>query len=218
MKAVLFGTGVFAQYIAYVLAHDSAYEISAYCVDEAYLGDQESFDGKPIISFNNLERYYPPSEYHLFIALGNSRVRAERFSEALRKGYTLPSYVSSKANTWNDLVVGSNVFVLEGCILQPFFTVGDNSILMGVKGGHHTRVGSHCLLSGSFLGGGAVISDHCFLGLDSVVKEDVTVGPHNIIGMGAHIHRDTGADEVFTSESTTRKRAVSASRIRGRFL
>ena len=218
MKAVLFGTGGFAQYIAYVLTHDSTYNIEAFCVDEAYLDGKDSFDGKPLVSFNDLERTYPPGEYALFIAIGNPKVRAKRFCEAQRRGYTMPSYVSSRASTWNDLVVGSNVFVLEGCILQPYFTIGDNSILMGVKGGHHTRVGSHCLLSGSFLGGGAVISDYCFLGLNSVVKEDVTVGPHNIIGMGAEIHRDTDPDEVFTSESTTRKRAVSARRIRGRFL
>ena len=218
MKIVIYGIGSFAEYVSYVLTNDSTYDVIAFCVEGGFKTEEsQNYQGLPIVDFENLEKSFPPDEYRLFIAVGNNWVRERIFKKLKCKGYSFISYLSSKATIWEDLRYGENVFISEGTGIQPFVSIGNNTMMIGAGVGHHSIIGNNVLLSGCYLAGNVKIGDNSFLGLNSTVKENVIVGRNNIIGMGSKITKNTDDDEVYSDKSTSKKN-ISSKRIRNKFL
>jgi len=213
MKAVIYGIGKFSEYVSYVISMDSKYELVAFCVDEELRESKVEFNGKPLIAFEQVEEEFPPLEHEMFIAVGDSLIRAQKFQQAIDKGYSLLSYISSKSNVWDDLDYGQNVFVSEDSVIQPYVTIGDNSLLIGARVAHHSVIGKNSLISGSLLGGSVVIGDNSFLGLSATVKHGVCIGDNNLIGMGCVITKNTKDDEVYRLANHTVKSPVPKSRL-----
>src|SRR5216684_8094486 len=95
--------------------NDSDYEVAAFTVERAFI-KRDALFGRPVVPFEDVAEHYPPSAYDLFIAVGYgqmNRLRARLFNEAKAKGYTLASYVSTRALVWHDAVVGENAFIFE---------------------------------------------------------------------------------------------------------
>ena len=189
-KLIIYGIGRFAEYVGYVFENDSDYEVVAFCIEEKYL-ESKSFNDKPLLKFESLDSSYPPDQYSLFIAVGNNEIRKKIFKQSVFKGYNLASYISSKSKFWDNLVAGTNVFIDEGCVLQPFISISDNSILFTSSLGHHTQIGKHSLLSGSKTGGNVIIGENCYIGLNASIKQNIKIGDNTIVGMNCAIERDT---------------------------
>ena len=134
LKIVIYGIGSFAEYVSYVLSHDSEYNVVAFCVEKEFKREFQNHENLPVINFENLEEHFPPNEYHLFIAVGNNWVRERILKASKIKGYSFISYVSSKAITWKDLEYGENVFISEDSALQPFVFIGNNSFILAKIG------------------------------------------------------------------------------------
>ncbi len=217
-KLIIYGVGEFAEYVGYAFSNDSNFLVSGFCVEKSYLSKANNivFD-KEFLEFDILEKNYPPEEFCLFIAVGNDIIRERIFQQAKKKGYSLVSYVASRSITWPDLTIGENVFISEDTAIQPFVEIGDNSILIGAKIGHHSIIGANVLLSLTFIGANCKIGNNSFLGLNSAIKPNVTVGNFNIIGMGCNITKNTADGEVY-SASKVQKRRVTYSEFGGRYL
>src|SRR5262245_2668900 len=102
---VVFGSGEIAQLAHYFFTHDARYPVAAFTVDAAYL-TSASFCDLPVVAFEEIEHRYPPAQYDMFVAVSYAKVnslRADKFHAARNKGYSLVSYVSSRATTWPDL-------------------------------------------------------------------------------------------------------------------
>lgn len=218
MKAIIYGSGSFAEYVSYVISHDSKYEISAFCVEREFLVLTKKLNGMPVIDFETVEQRYPPTEYQLFIAVGNNEVRKRIFYKSKKKGYTLLSYISSKATFWDDLKYGENVFVGEASVIHPFVTIGDNSIIIGSKIGHHSTIGKHNLLSGCFLAGSVSVSEGCFIGLNSTVKQNILLRKNTIIGMNCVINSNTNNNEIYYQKGATRLSSLDAIQFQNSYL
>jgi FlaA1/EpsC-like NDP-sugar epimerase len=129
-KLIIFGAGQIAELAHYYFTHDSAYDVVAFCIDEDYK-TQETFCSLPIVSFEEVQKHYPPQEYECFIALAYAHlngVREEKYKQAKIKGYKMASYVSSKATILND-DIGDNAFILEDNTVQPFVKISNNVTL-----------------------------------------------------------------------------------------
>ena len=218
MKIVIYGVGRLAEYAAYLIDNDTKNTVSAFCMKEEYLPDTKSINNLPVIEFEDLVTKYPPNEYQLFIAVGINKIRHDIFNEVKQKGYTMTSYISSKAIIWDNLVYGENVWVGEGSIIQPFVSIGDNSILFGANIGHHSTLESHTLLSGSTIGGNVTVGEYSVLGLNSSVQQNISIGAKNIIGMGCIIEKDTKYGEIYHTGKSTKKRAILSDKFDGKYL
>ncbi len=215
-KLIIYGIGRFAEYVGYVFENDSDYEVVAFCIEEKYL-ESKSFNDKPLLKFESLDSSYPPDQYSLFIAVGNNEIRKKIFKQSVFKGYNLASYISSKSKFWDNLVAGTNVFIDEGCVLQPFISISDNSILFTSSLGHHTQIGKHSLLSGSKTGGNVIIGENCYIGLNASIKQNIKIGDNTIVGMNCAIERDTSAYDVYSNKGTV-KRKLNSAQLGNRFL
>lgn len=204
-KVVIFGTSAAGALSHFCLTHDSPYEVVAFTVDRSYI-KEETFRGLPVAPFEEIESIYPPNDYKMLVALLANRVnktRAEKYHQAKVKGYKLISYISSKAITWPDLVIGDNCFIGEGAICRPFLKIGDNVMTMsGAFLGHDSVIKDHSFIaSRAVLLGAVTVEPCCVLGANCTVLEGVTIGRECIIGAGVVIHENTQEKGVYRANS-----------------
>jgi sugar O-acyltransferase (sialic acid O-acetyltransferase NeuD family) len=201
VKVLVFGNQEVAAINYFYLTHDSPFEVVAFTVDEAYL-KEETLCGLPVVPFEQVEAIYPPTTHKMSLFLGFrdvNRFRAEKYSQAKAKGYELVSYVSSRAITWPDLVIGENSMVSEAVVVQPHARIGsDVMISSGAVIGHHSLVQDHCFIAArAVLLGKVTVEPYCVLGANCIIKDGVTVRRACIIGAGSYISEDTREKGVY---------------------
>lgn len=200
-KAILFGTGDIAQLANYYFGIDSEVEVVAFTVDAAFM-PADTFEGKPLVAFEEVEKKYPPDTYKMFIALSYSRMnklRENKYHAAKAKGYELISYISSRCSYMSQFPPGDNCFIFEDNTIQPFVRIGNNVTLWsGNHIGHHSVIEDHNFISSHVVvSGHCVIQSHCFLGVNSTIGHKVTVARETLLGAGAVVSKDTMEKGVY---------------------
>ncbi len=217
-KIIVFGTGEFADIVYYYFTHDTDIEVASFTVDSGYI-DKDSFNGLPVVPFDEVERRYPPSEYGMFVAIGYRNVnrdRAAKVAAAEAKGYQLASYLGTKASVPSGLTYGPNTFVMDHVVIEPYVQIGRDVIIWGSsKIGHRSRISDHCWITCAVLGAAVELGDHVFIGLDATVAPHVSVGNGTVVGTGATILKDTKDFEVYKASATKPSR-VPSTRLRYR--
>ncbi len=206
-KIIIFGTSAAAELVHFTFMHDSSYDIAAFTVDGHYLKEQ-TFCGLPVVPFEDVESFYPPSEYSMFIAVYASRInrtRAEKFHQAKAKGYELVSHVSSKAVISPGLAMGENCLISEGVICKPFLKIEDDVIILsGANLGHHSVIKSHCFIAAhAVILGRVTVESFCIIGANATILDSVTVASECVIGAGAMINENTQAKGVYVTNPPT---------------
>lgn len=196
-RLVIFGTGEFARLAGFYFMNDSPYKVVAFSATADRIAEgNKTFMGHPVVPFEGIETAYPPDDHHMFIAVGYkdmNEIRARFYNETKAKGYTLASYVSSKASIMWETKVGDNCIVAENSVVQIDSVIGSNTIISGgCYIAHANRIGDHVFMSALVATGGHVdIGGHGFIGLGSVIKENIKVAPYTLVGAGAVILKDT---------------------------
>ncbi|MBK7653153.1 MAG: hypothetical protein IPJ20_23855, partial [Flammeovirgaceae bacterium] len=198
-KIVLFGAGKIADVAYFQLTNDSPHEVVAFSVDGEHVTQQEKW-GLPVVAFDQVLDAYPPDDFKMLVAVGYqdlNHFRARKYDEAKAKGYELISYVSSRASNFSSVEIGDNCMVLENAVLQPCTNMGNN-VFFGM-----VIIWASCPCGRSLLccwAGGhlraSVIEPYCFLGVNSTIGHEVTIGRESFIGAGALITK-TSRRRVF---------------------
>jgi sugar O-acyltransferase (sialic acid O-acetyltransferase NeuD family) len=207
-KLVIYGTGLIAEVAAFYFARDSEYEVAAFTNAGEFI-KEPSFGGKPVVPFEGLAESHPPAAHEAFVAIGytkTNQIRQARFMEARQKGYACASYISSRAMYYGT-PVGSNCFILEGNVIQPFVQIGDNVTLWsGNHIGHHSRIGNHAFISSHVVvSGGCDIGENCFLGVNSTLRDNVKLGRFVVIASGAIVMKDCEERAVVQAPESTHR-------------
>ena len=199
-KLVLIGDSAFAEIAYEYFSHDSPYRVVGFSVEAAYL-KQEKLMGLPVVPFEKLEKIYPPADHSFFVAATYSQMNSLRkrlYLAAKKMGYTPASYISSQAFVWKNCSIGEHCFIFEGNVVQPFVTIGSNVVLWsGNHIGHHSVIRDHC-----FIASHVVISGFCevgassFMGVNSTVANNLSIGKKCTIGAGALVISNVSDDQV----------------------
>lgn len=191
MDAIIFGTEDLAALANFYLLNDSGTKPIAFCVDGEFI-KENTFEGLPVIPFEEIETTYPPSSDHCFLApLQDNKLRMNKAREIKAKGYSLISYVSSKATVFSN--VGENCFILEDNTIQPFVTIGNNVIMWsGNHIGHHSTIKDNVFFSSHVvLSGHCVVEQFCWLGVNSTIRDHVTLSEGTFVAMSSMVTKDT---------------------------
>ena len=216
-QVVIFGCGQWAELAHFYLTHDSAHDVVGFTVDRPYL-TADAFKGLPLVPFDEIESRFPPASVRMFIPMSfkkMNRARAEKFDDALRRGYDFISYVSSKATTFPGFTCGRNCFILEDNTIQPFVTIGDDVMMWsGNHIGHHTTIGDHVTITSHVVISGCCrIEPFCFFGVNATIRDETVIARETLVGMGATIVKDTKECEIYRADGTAPSR-VRSDRIR----
>jgi sugar O-acyltransferase (sialic acid O-acetyltransferase NeuD family) len=200
-KLIIFGNGDIAQIAKYYFQIDSPHQVVAFTLDKNYI-KENTFEGLPVVPFEDIEKQYPPSEFHMFIAIAYgemNKLRERKFYEAKQKGYHLVSYISSRCTYLSQYKCGENCFIFEDNTIQPFVQIKDNvTIWSGNHIGHHSIIHSHNFISSHVvISGHCEIESNCFLGVNSTIAHYVKIAKGTLIGAGAIITKNTEPDSVY---------------------
>ena len=213
-KIVIYGNRAQAQ-LSYEYLKDRGNDVVAFCMKQEFIQEKTLFD-IPVVDYECLVDSFPPSEYHLFIAIGphdNNRIREEVYLDAKGKGYSLVNCICSKATVWPDLECGDNVLIDISTTIHPFVKVGNNTSFIISIIGHHCVIGNNVFISGAILGGTVTVEDNAFIGMNAVIREGVRIGKGSIIGAGCVILEDVEPYSVYSAPAC-RKRKVDARKIK----
>jgi sugar O-acyltransferase (sialic acid O-acetyltransferase NeuD family) len=205
-QLIIVGTGETAMLAYEYFTYDSNYEVVAFAVNREFIQDLDLY-GLPIIALEEVESLFPSQNYKAFIAVSSGKLNRNRtllYNDLKNKGYSLASYVSSKAFVWQNIEVGENCFILEDNTLQPFVTIGNNVTLWsGNHIGHRTIIKDNCFISSHcVISGYCEIGESCFLGVNCTVENNVRIARDNFVGAGALIQKNTNEKEFFQLKQT----------------
>mgnify|MGYP006215116609 CR=1 FL=1 len=70
------------------------------------------------------------------------------YMELKNKDYKFATFIHPDVNIWDSTTIGENVLILENNTIQPFTSIGNNTIIWsGNHFGHHGKIGDHCFIS-----------------------------------------------------------------------
>lgn len=207
MNIILYGASEFGKIIDFYLTRESSYNVVAYTDTRSLQDGGSEFNEKPFCPFDKVQDIYPPSDYKMFVAVGYvqlNQIRKICMEKALLKGYDLISHISPTCIVWDDLIVGQNVFIFEGNIIQPKVIIKDGVILSrGNSIGHDSILEKYSFISNRVvLCGKCFIGEETFIGSNATIVDGVRVAARNLIGASALIRKDTNPDEVYVQDST----------------
>lgn len=190
-KLVIVGAGETGNLAHYYFDTDSNYEVVAFSEEKAFI-KKDKYQGLPLVPFEEIERSYPPEEYAVFVAAGSaelSKLRTRLYLECKKRGYTMASYISSKAFVGGHTTIGDNCFILEDNTIQPFVKIGNNvTMWSGNHVGHQSEIGDHCFITSHVVISGYVkIGRNCFIGVNSSIANNLEIGDYCLIGLGSII-------------------------------
>lgn len=209
-KVVIFGINDLAELAHFYFSHEnikSEGEIIpvAFSVNREYFKENE-FKGLPVVPFEELEKHYSPDDYNLFAPVTDNKLREKIYTEGKERGYRFISYVSSRCTNFSSSI-GENCFILEDNTIQPFTTIGNNVVLWsGNHIGHHSNIEDNIFFTSH-----VVVSGHChiksgsFLGVNSCIRDGVTVGKNCIIGMGSVVTKNTEDNGTYIGSPAKKK-------------
>ncbi len=199
-KVIVFGILDTAELAYFYLTHDSNFKVEAFTVNKQYI-KEESFCGLPVVPFEEVENYYPPSDYLFFAPMTGSKMNTLRkkiYEEGKSKGYEYITYVSSKATTFHNKI-GENCFILEDNTIQPFTEIGNNVVMWsGNHIGHHGKIEDHVFFTSHVvLSGHCLVKERAWFGVNSTIRDFTTIGEGSLIAMGSVITKDTEDDGFY---------------------
>jgi sugar O-acyltransferase (sialic acid O-acetyltransferase NeuD family) len=205
-KLVIVGAGLFAEVVRDYFHEYTDYRVHAFACHAEYK-ECSQYCGVQVLSIEELDRHYAPGEVELFVAIGYrkmNKLRQAVYEELRGRGYMFASFIAPDVKRWSSNLIGENVFIFEGNVIQPHVRIGDNTILWsGNHIGHHSIIGRHCFVSSHVVvSGSCKIGDNSFLGVNSTLHDGLSIGAENLIGAGAVVARDTRDGEVFVPSAT----------------
>lgn len=204
---VIFGSGEIASLTRYYFETGASREVAAFTVDDEY-AEADVFEGKPLLAWSETLRRFPPSEAEVHVALSYqklNRLRQAKYEQVKSAGYTLPSYVCSRASVWPDLIHGDNCLILENQVIQPTCRIGNNVMLWsGNHIGHGTVIGDHTYFASHVVvSGHCTIGQRCFFGVNATLRDFLTIGDDCFIAMAASIVKDLHDGAVALGAAST---------------
>lgn len=212
-KLIIVGDSAFAEIAREYFDADTSYEVVAFSVEFAYLR-HDRLHGLPVVPFETMEQVYASDDHEVFVAVTYTqlnRLRARLANAAKDKGYRLASYVSPKAFVWRNVELGEHCFIFEDNTVQPFVRIGNNVVLWsGNHIGHHSVVRDNCFISSHVvISGFCDIGENSFLGVNSTLANNISLGRDNWIGPGVTISRATEPGTLFSALVSEASRVTS---------
>lgn len=217
-QIIIFGVRDLAELAHFYLTTDTEHQVVAFSVNREYVPEDNLFKGLPVIAFEEIEKKMPPARYSFFAPLthkGMNRERERIYNEIKIKGYDLISYISSRATFFDNLIMGDNCFILEDNTIQPFVTIGSDTVLWsGNHIGHHSKIGDHVFITSHVvISGNCLIEPNCFIGVNSTLKENIVIGEATFVAMSTSITQNTEPYSIY-SGNPAKKNDMSSLKIR----
>ena len=195
-RLIVFGDTSFAGIVAEYINSTDIAQVVAFTIDESFLNNRITFEGFPLVSFQEVENHYHPNDFEIIIAVSASskvkHLNSIKFAEAKNKGYRLFSFVHPAAFVAPSAQIGENVILFPHAVVEPRAMIGNGVFVRsGAYVSHETKIGSYSYLAPRAAFSGKITTgEHCFFGTNCTIRDNVSIGSDVIVGAGATILSD----------------------------
>lgn len=161
-----------------------------------FIDDNQKMRGKKIDvvevlgTMSDLERIN--KSFGIVIAIGDNKKRVEISNKIENLGFKLVNAIHPSSVISKSAVIRQGVVIAAGVVINPNAELGKNVIINTGSTIDHDCVieeGVH-IAPGVHLAGGVKIKKNAFLGIGSVVIDDLTIGENSIVGAGTVVIED----------------------------
>ena len=213
-KLVIFGVGKIADVVYYYASKECGFDVVAFCADAEFL-KFETYNGFPVVSFQEVELKFPPTENDMFIAVGYhdlNRLREKKCAQAIEKGYSLVSIISPLCNIPSNVTFGWNCFIMPPAIIHPCTQFKNNVfVFSGAMVAHHSIIHDNCWLTSSCnISGNVHIGANTFIAVNATIGHSVKIGQNCFLGANSLVTKDLADEGVVIVESSKPIRLTSS--------
>ncbi len=203
---VIFGVNAFSKLMKWYIENDSDDKVIAFSINEEYM-ETDTFCGVPVIPFEYLGDRFNKNNFEILLTIGYSQmngIREKIFNMCLDNEYKIASFKHSSVAQYSDDIGIGNIF-LENVCLQPFCKVGNGNIVQHFTIiSHEATVGNFNYFAGNVhIAGLSNVGDRCFVGINGIVQNGISLGSYNLVGAGTCVSKDT-EDYIVTAPNKVR--------------
>ncbi|MBI4287990.1 MAG: acetyltransferase [Chloroflexi bacterium] len=187
MKVIIVGAGGQARVVYEILSLDRRVEVVAF-VDNVFHGADERIMGVPVLGDHLVVvKLIKNGVKGAIIAIGDNKIRAERFAECSEMGLEMINAIAPTAHIAHSARIGKGVVLATSAIVSTGAHIGNNVIInTGAIVEHEDILEDHVHIGpGTVLAGRVTVKRGAFVGLRSVVKENITIGENVTVGAGS---------------------------------
>ncbi|MBQ4634942.1 MAG: hypothetical protein IJB64_00760 [Akkermansia sp.] len=193
-KIVIYGDSDLGKRMYQYMRLENAANVLCFTTAQAFMSKKE-FCGLPVIAAEELAKHYDIDSFSILIAVGYSKINTIRrriYQECKDAGFRIASFISKSAQIDTE-DVGEGCIILPHCYVGPGCKLGICNIMSGgVMITHDCTIGNFNYISAaSVLGGHSHITDNCFIGLNSTIKDGITIAPYSLLGSAANVVKST---------------------------
>lgn len=196
---VIYGDSSFAERVYSYMRLEKDIRVVGFTNDERFITRSE-IQGQKVFPFSFfLEHLKDGCE--LILAYGYSgmgNLKEKVFRECLDAGCRIGSFFSPQAILFTDRI-GDGTIILPGVIIGPGTVIGRcNFFEAACVVSHDSVIGDFNYFStGAVLGGFSNVGSHCFIGLNSTIKNEVSLADYSLIGAASNVLISTEEDCVY---------------------
>ena len=193
---VLLGSGGHAKVIIGMIEENAHFDVAG-CTSAA--GGPGDVLGYPVLGDDSiLEQALASGVCHIFVAVGDNRLRLELLARVEALGFDVISVVSDRAIVSRRATVGIGAAVMPGAVVGVEASIGYGAIInSGAVVEHNCSIGPYVHVGpGACLAGGVQVAEGAFLGTGCKVIPGVKIGAWSTVGAGAVVIRDIPAHKT----------------------
>lgn len=201
---IIVGDGEIAELANEYFLKDNKFNLIGHVVEKKFQ-TREKVNETKVFNLENIKKDFPPNEVKVFIGIGSNKlnfIRSKYYKMLKENGYKFASYISPKANIWDDVVIGENSFIFENNNIQKGCEIGNNVILWsGNHIGHRTKIKNHCFItSHCVISGYCLIDEYCYIGVNSTIIDNISIGEKCFINAGSLIKKNLNKHSIYNSD------------------
>lgn len=130
--------------------------------------------------------------FELIIAVGEPSVREKLFIKAKKNNLKIATLIDPTAIVSPSAKISEGTVICQFASVNAFTSIHENVLIQPYCViGHHITIGAHSVMSPHATpGGNSIFGTRVFVGMNSSVKEKITIGNDVIIAMGASVFQN----------------------------
>lgn len=138
------------------------------------------------------------SDYEVVISVGEPVARKALYEKLKKDDVALATVIDPTAIISPSATIGEGTIIFEYALVHCNVKVGKNCLMQPFTAfGHRSVIGNHCVFSSRFCpGGDCTFGDCVYCGMQSIIKEKLTIGSNAVVSMGACVFQDVAENSV----------------------
>lgn len=159
-----------------------------------FLDDDESIKtiiGIEVIGKSN-DAFIYISDYDIFVAIGNNRIREKIQSQLEKVGASIPTLIHPRSIIGEAVEIGIGTTIMAGAIINSCSKIGKGCIInTGATIDHDNIIKDYVHISpGVHISGNVEIAKRTWIGIGASVSNNVSITSNCIVGAGAVVIKD----------------------------